>query len=182
MSSSIISFSWSLPLNPLYKSLSNPSINQEKGSHVSQVKERQGEDSFDPSSLLQNPPCQDNDLPFLPDFESRNLGDVLNAINFLNQIDVFDNLHSLDSSSVIVCKDHFLSAPFDLSVSQENFVSKYLDLEYNSIKEDVLIETSSSPHYHWYSTFCKVLTYDGDTLSHELDFEFRHGGEIIHDE
>lgn len=32
------------------------------------------------------------------------------------------------------------------------------------------------------SSFCKALTFDGDTSSNELDFELTHGGDIIHDE
>lgn len=40
--------------------------------------------------------------------------------------------------------------------------------------------TPSSPHYPLCSTFCKALTCDEDTPSHELDFELTHGSEIIH--
>jgi len=56
-----------------------------------------------------------------------------------NEYEFLDNHHPDDFDSIIVCNGCYPSAPFHLSISQENFVSKYLDLEFDSTKEDFLI-------------------------------------------
>lgn len=106
-------------LDLLDKSLPNPSIDLQQDSDISQVEEKQGEDSFNISSLYQNPPCQDNVISSLVNFTSSNLGSDYNEIYFHNQYDVLDNHNPDDSESIIVCDDVFAGVPFDLLVSQE---------------------------------------------------------------
>ena len=43
---------------------------QIQGSNITQVGEQEGEYSFYISTLFQNPPCEDDALPFLDDFHS----------------------------------------------------------------------------------------------------------------
>lgn len=60
---------------------------------------------------------------------------------------------------------------------------KDVNLESNSIKDDVFIENSTSPHYPSCSTFCNVDTpFSPDSSSNELDFELMQGSDIIHDQ
>jgi len=79
----------------------------------------------------------------LVDYDSSNLSDVLNEIDFHNHSKFLDNLHFVDYDCVIVYNDGFPSAPLDISVSQDNFISKDLDFESNSVKEDVFFFNNS---------------------------------------
>jgi len=62
-----------------------------------------------------------------------------------------------------------------------------LDLESNSVKEDVLTETSSSSQYPLFSTVCDTSTCNGGTPCYlslyydELTSQLAQVGEIIHD-
>lgn len=82
----------------------------------------------------------------------------------------------------------FPSAPFDLSVYREYFSLEDLDLKYNSIWENVLMETSSSPHYPLNSIVCNASNFEEDSpcslnrSSNELGFEMPQGSEVVHDE
>jgi len=177
-----------LPHDFLNQPISNPNSDKVQGNHSSQVEDKESEYSFALSSLFQNHVRQDYVLPSLVDFESRNLTDESNEIDFPNQSKVLGNHHSEDDHSIDVHGDEFPSALTDLPVSQEDFDLKYLDIEYVSVKEDVLMETPSSPHSPLCSTFCNVLTYDEDTpcfsssSSNELNFELTQDSEDIHDE
>jgi len=57
----------------------------------------------------------------LIDFESRNLGDLLNNVNFINQSEILEKLHSIDFGPVVVCNDDFPSGTFDILVSRVFF-------------------------------------------------------------
>lgn len=59
---------------------------------------------------------------------------------FPNKPKVFGNHHFDDDDSI---DDEFPCEPIDISFSQENYSFKYLDQEYDSVKEYFLIETSS---------------------------------------
>lgn len=176
-----------LPLDFLDQYFPNSNNDQEQGSHFSQVEEKEGEDSFEIYSIFQNIPCQHNVLPSLVDFKSKNLGDEANEINFHNQPKVLDNHHPNCYDSIIVCDDGFPRAPLNFPISQEYFDLKYLDIEYVSIKEYVIMETSSSPHYPLCSTFCNATTCEEDTpcysssSSNELDSKLTQGSKVIHD-
>lgn len=94
---------------------------------------------------------QDNVPPCLIYLKSTNIYDKSNELNFPNQIKVLGNCHFDDDDSIFVGCYEFPSAPTETSISQEDFNLKDLDLEYDSIKEDVLIEASSSPHYPFFN-------------------------------
>ena len=47
--------------------VASSNCDQVKGNHITQVEEEEGEYSFNISSIFQNPPCEDNALPFLDD-------------------------------------------------------------------------------------------------------------------
>lgn len=176
-----------LPHDLLDQPIPNPNSDHVQGSHSSQVEEQENEDSSDLSSLFQNRLCQDYVFPSLIDFEYNNLGDESNEINLPNQSKVLGNHHSDDDDSIDVHGDKFPSAPFDISVSKEDFVLEDLDLKVGSVQENVLMETSTSPHYTSYSTFCNKFTCEEDTpcfsssLSNELDFELTQGCDAIHE-
>ena len=78
------------------------------------------------------------------DSQSANLRRKSNAINYFNQPLALVSDHSNDDDFIIVCRDEFPSTSYDILVSHEDF---NLYLESGSIKEDVHIKTSSSPHY-----------------------------------
>lgn len=105
-------------------------------------------------------------------------------MDFPNQFAVLDNHHLDDSDSIIVGNDGFPNIPFGFS---KKLFMKYLDLESNLVRVDVLMETSSSPYYPFCSTFCNALSCDEDTpcspssSSNELDFELTQASGIIHD-
>lgn len=105
-----------------------------------------------------------------------------------NQIEGLENHHPDDYDSIIECNDGFPSVTFNLPNSQEDFDLKYLDLESISVEEDVIMETSSSPHYPLCSTFCNSSTCEEYTpcclcsSSNELDFKLTPDSEVIHDE
>lgn len=166
----------------------NPNSDHVQVSHSSQVEEKESEDSFDLSSLFQNPLCQDYVIQSLVDFEPSNLSDESNETYLLNQSKFLNNHHHDDSESIIVCDDVFPSTPFGISVLQEKIVSKYIDIESDSYQEVVRFETSSSPHYPLCSIVCNSSTCEEDTpcssssLSNELDFELTQDSEVIHDE
>ena len=108
-----------------------------------------------------------------------------NAVNYFNQSVALGNNHSDEDDFVDACDHECLGASSDLSVSHEDFT---LDLESDSVKEDVLIETSSSSHYPLCSSLYDASTCDRDTpcpsifSSDELTSQLTQGGDIIHDE
>jgi len=81
----------------------------------------------------------------------------LNELSFLNQSIVLGNNHSSDDEFFDVWDDECPSAPAGLSISQEYFDLKYLDLGSDSVKEYVLMKTSSSSH-HPIGIMAKVLS------------------------
>lgn len=96
----------------------------------------------------------------MDDFQCPNFGIESNVINYFNQSVALGNSHSNDDDFVEVCDHEFPGASLDLLVYHEEFL---VDLESDLVKEDVLIETSSSSHYPLCSTICNTSTYDGNT-------------------
>lgn len=96
----------------------------------------------------------------------------------------FGKNHPNDDDSIDVFNHEFPGASTNLLVSHEDFT---FDLESNSVKEDVLIENSSSSHYPLCSTVYDSSTCNGDnprslsSSSNELYSQFTQGDEIIHD-
>lgn len=80
-----------------------------------------GEDAFNPSSIFQNPLCEDDALPFLDDFQSANFGSESNVINSFNQSVALGKNHSNDDDSIDVCNHECPSVSVDLLVSHEDF-------------------------------------------------------------
>lgn len=68
------------------------------------------------------------------DFQSKNIDDESNKIYLYNQFEVLGNDNFDDDDFVVVCDGECPSAPTDISVSQEDFVSKDLDLKSISVK------------------------------------------------
>jgi len=114
----------------------------------------EGEDAFNPSSLFQIPPCEDDALPFLDDFKYSNFGSKSNVINSFNQSIALGKNHFDDDESIEVSDEKYPRAPVYLLVSHEDF---NLDVIYHSAKEDAFIETSTS-HYPLCSTIGKAST------------------------
>lgn len=89
--------------------------------------------------------------------------------------------HSDDDDSIEVYYDEYTSAPIDILVSQEYFNFKDLDIEFDSVKEDVLMQTSSSAHYPLCSNICNAVTCEEYTpcssrlSSHEFNFQMTQG-------
>ena len=99
-------------------------------------------------------------LPFLDDFQSANLGSESNEINYFDQFVALGKNHSDDDESVYLGDYECPGASSNLLVSHEYFT---LDLESDSVKKDVIIKTSSLPHYPMCSIVCDVSTCDKDT-------------------
>lgn len=130
--------------NSLYFQVVGSDCDQIQGSHITQEEEKEGEYSFNLSSLFKNPPCQNYVLPFLDDSQPSNLISESNVINSFNQSIALGNNHYNDDDSVDVCDHELPCVSVDLLVSHEDFT---LDPEYDLVKEDVLVESSSSSHY-----------------------------------
>lgn len=121
--------------------------------------------------------------------ESGNLNSQSNAISFPNQSQVLGNTNFDEEDFFDTYDDEFQSASINLSVSEEYFISKDLDLTFVSIKKYSLTNTSSSsPPYSLCSTLYNASTCDGDyhcssiLLSHELNLEMTKDSKNIHDE
>ena len=63
---------------------------------------------------------------------------------------------------MVVCDDEFPSPSANILVPLEDFNLKGLDLEFDSVKEYALIETSSSSHCPLCSTICGASTCNED--------------------
>lgn len=122
--------------------------------------EKKGEYAFNPSSIFKNTLCEDDALPFLDHSRSNNIGSESNVINYFDQSVALGNNSFDDDDSVDVCDHKSPGVSSNLLVSHEYF---NLDPESNSIKEDVLIETSSSSHYPLCSIIYDASTCDQDT-------------------
>jgi len=94
---------------------------QIQGSHITQVEEQESEDAISLSSFSKNPPCEDDALPFLDDFQSANLSRESNEINSFNQSIALGNNHSDDDEFVDECDHKSLGASTRLLVSREDF-------------------------------------------------------------
>ena len=90
-----------------------------------------------------------------------------------------DFVYVCDDDSIYICDDEFLSVRVDPSVSHPKS---------NSVKENVLIETSSSSHSPLCSPIFDAFIHDENTpcssssSSGELTSQLAQGGEDIHDE
>lgn len=137
--------------------------------------------------LFQDPPCEDDVLPFLEYFQSTYLGSESNAINYFDQYVALGNNHYDYDKSIYICDHEFLGASFDFMVPPEGVDMTKLDLESDPAKK-FLIETSSSSHYPSFSIVFDASTFDGDTpfsssySSDQLTFQLTQCVEIIHDE
>ena len=124
---------------------------------------------------------QNIELPFLNDYQSVNLGGTSRAINSFDQPLLLGSHHSHAS----LCYDKCPSTSGDLPFYHGNYNS---DLECSPVKEEVHIETSSSPHLPVCPTIHNVSTCVKDTphslvsSSNELSPELTQGSEVFHDE
>ena len=121
-------------------------------------------------------------FPFLND---SHLGGKSSTIHSFNQPSALGGSHPNDDNSISICHDERPSKSCDLLVSHEYF---NLDLEFASVKEDVPIETSPSPHVPLCPTIQNTSTCNKDTpcslsySSNELSPRLTQGSEVVHDE
>ncbi len=102
--------------------------------------------------------CEDGVASLLADNKSKNLGDEYNIIDFLDQFEVLDNHHIDYYDSIIVQDNIFPSTPIDILVPPEDVDLKILDMEFDLAEEIIIIETSSSSHYLFFSLICNAST------------------------
>jgi len=121
----------------------------------------------------------------LNDSQSANLSGKSSKINYFYKPPTLDSNHPNDDKYIFVCHDEFPSTSYDISVPHEYFD---LDLESTSIKEDVHIKNSPSPHYPLCPTIRNTSTYNEDTPSSFLSSSdvlsprLTQGAEVVHDE
>lgn len=133
--------------NSLDCKFSNLGNDQVQGSHISWVEEKRDEYSLDLSFLFQNSVFQDIVPLLFANLESSNLSSQPNEINFLDESKFLGNHHHHHHDPMDVHDDECPSEPTDISISKEYFGLKYLYLEYDSVKDVFLMETSSSTHH-----------------------------------
>ena len=111
-----------------------------QGSHITQVEDQKGEETIILPSLFQNCPHQKKSLSFFNYYQSTNLSGTSCTIRYIDQPPTLGNHHSPDS----ICHDECPSTSCDLLFSQEDF---NLDLECALVREEIHIETASSPQF-----------------------------------